>query len=478
MPSPEETIESLKEALKISADNLPLRMLLAENLTSCGRHEEAEREYTRALAQSPGDIRLAVSLAQSCFANGKYSQALVIVEDAMKKPDPPPRAFLLFARLMLNESKLQVAIDNYKRAVSLEPGLKDSHLEERLGLGASSNSSASASISASGAPEKEKQKQAVSNTSSGESLYDDHDSKDDDGDDDDKDGFSDLVEKANASFKDVGGMDEVKEQIRMKIIYPIENPEAFKAFGKKTGGGILLYGPPGCGKTHMARATAGEINARFMSIGLHQVLDMWMGNTEKNLHSIFEIARKQQPTVLFFDEVDALAASRTDMRHTTYRHVINQFLNELDGVNTSNEGVLILAATNAPWHLDSAFRRPGRFDRIVFIPPPDTKARASILRIILTGKPQEDIDFDFIAKKTDRFSGADLKALVDDCIEKKIEESMKKGGGPRPITTKDLEKSLKAVKPSTVEWFSSARNYALYSNESGLYDEIAKYLKL
>lgn len=477
MPSPEETIESLKEALKISADNLPLRMLLAENLTACGRHEEAEREYTRALAQSPSDVRLAVSLAQSCFANGKYSQALVIVEDAMKKPEPPPRAFLLFARLMLNESKLQMAVDNYKRAVSMEPGLKDSHLEERLGLGAGSASQSNGGDSAGG---KDKQRQAVGNTASGESLYNKDDSRDsdDDDNDDDEDGFSDLVEKASASFKDVGGMDEVKEQIRMKIIYPLENPEAFKAFGKKTGGGILLYGPPGCGKTHMARATAGEINARFMSIGLHQVLDMWMGNTEKNLHSIFEIARKQQPTVLFFDEVDALAASRSDMRHTTYRHVINQFLNELDGVNTSNEGVLILAATNAPWHLDSAFRRPGRFDRIVFIPPPDTKARASILRIILTGKPQEDIDFDFIAKKTDRFSGADLKALVDDCIEKKIEEALKKGGAPKPITTKDLEKSLKVIKPSTVEWFSSARNYALYSNESGLYDEIAKYLKL
>jgi len=462
MPNLDDTIESLREALKLSPDNLPLRMLLGENLLSSGRFDEAESEFTTALAKNPNNTKLAVSLAQSCFSNGKYSHAQVILEDCLTKSDVPAKAHLLYSRVMLNEGKLQEAVNHYQRALEKDAGLKDKSLEDRLGIkegGRVENKTAD------GSPRR----QAA--TAGGE-LHE-YDLEDEDDNE-----FASLVESAGIDFNDVGGMDAVKEQIRMKIIYPLQHPETFKAYGKKTGGGILLYGPPGCGKTYIARATAGQINARFIPIGLHQVLDMWIGSSEKNLHEVFEIARKTNPAVLFFDEVDALAASRADMKQTYHRHSINQFLNELDGVATSNEGVLILAATNAPWDIDSAFRRPGRFDRIIFIPPPDTSARASILRIILKGKPQDNIDFDLIAKKTDKFSGADLKALVEDCIENKIEEAMSKGSEPKPITTKDLERSLKVVKPSTSEWFASARNYALYSNESGLYDEIAKYLKL
>lgn len=468
MPSLDETIETLRAALKLSPDNLPLRMLLGENLLSSGRLEEAEREFTVALALAPNDLKLAVSLAQACFGNGKYSQALVIIEDVIRKSEVPPKAYLLYARLLLNEGKLVPAQENYNLAKSLDAALRDPSLEERLGLKGNTGQSS---------PQENREKRPLGATASGE-MKEFNSGALAEEDDEQESEFDDLVETADTDFADVGGMEGVKEQIRMKIIYPLKHPETFKAYGKKMGGGILLYGPPGCGKTYIARATAGEIEARFIPIGLHQVLDMWIGSSEKNLHEIFEIARKQNPSVLFFDEVDALAASRADMKQTYHRHTINQFLNELDGVNTSNEGVLILAATNAPWHLDSAFRRPGRFDRIIFVPPPDTAARASILRIVLKGKPQENIDFEFLAKKTDKFSGADLKAMVEDCIEKKIEEAMSKGSDPKPITTKDLEKSVKNIKPSTAEWFASARNYALYSNESGLYDEIAKYLKL
>lgn len=204
---------------------------------------------------------------------------------------------------------------------------------------------------------------------------------------------------------------------------------------------------------------------------------MWLGNSERNLHSIFENARSHKPSVLFFDEVDALAANRTDMRQSASRMVINQFLSELDGVNTSNEGVLILAATNAPWHLDSAFRRPGRFDRILFVPPPDAKARTEILLLLCSGKPVANIDYELISKKTEHFSGADLKAVVDIAVERKLQEAIKIGI-PKPLTTKDLLAAVSSVKPSTKEWFASARNYALYANEGGLYDDILKYLKM
>lgn len=238
-----------------------------------------------------------------------------------------------------------------------------------------------------------------------------------------------------------------------------------------------MYGPPGCGKTHIARATAGEISASFMAVGISDVLDMWIGQSERKLHELFEQARRDAPCVLFFDEVDALAASRSDLRASAGRQLINQFLAELDGVQASNDGVLIMAATNAPWHLDNAFRRPGRFDRILFVPPPDAPARAAILRILLRGKPTEPIAFDDVAKKTDAFSGADLKGAVDLAVERKLAEAIRRGT-PTPITTRDLAAAVKDVRATTKEWFSTARNYALYANQGGFYDAVAAYLKL
>jgi SpoVK/Ycf46/Vps4 family AAA+-type ATPase len=175
--------------------------------------------------------------------------------------------------------------------------------------------------------------------------------------------------------------------------------------------------------------------------------------------------------------VDALGASRSDMRKSGGRQLINQFLAELDGFNASNNGLLILAATNAPWHLDPAFRRPGRFDRVLFVPPPDVQARYEILRILLQGKPVDDVDYEFLAKKTGGFSGADLKSVIDVAIEEKLTVALQKGV-PEPLMTKDLQKAAKSLKATTNEWFSTARNYALYANQGGIYDDIVKYLKL
>jgi len=267
------------------------------------------------------------------------------------------------------------------------------------------------------------------------------------------------------------------EEIRMKIIYPVAHPEIFRAYGKSAGGGILMYGPPGCGKTYLARATAGEVQANFISIGLHEVLDMYIGQSEQNLHRIFDAARRQAPCVLFFDEVDALGANRADMRHNAMRQVINQFLAEMDGVDTSNEGVLILAATNTPWYVDVALRRPGRFDRGLCIPPPDQPAREAILRIHLAGKPVSRIDYARLAKETREFSGADIRGLVDRAVERKLRDAMSKGI-PEPLTTNDLLSVLKETRCTTREWFETARNYAVYSNEGGIYDDILDYLKI
>jgi SpoVK/Ycf46/Vps4 family AAA+-type ATPase len=163
------------------------------------------------------------------------------------------------------------------------------------------------------------------------------------------------------------------------------------------------------------------------------------------------------------------------MRSSAGRTLINQFLAELDGVATENEGVLFLAATNAPWHVDDAFRRPGRFDRVVFVPPPDRDARREILRIHLEGRLQEGIDLDRIAGRTDGYSGADLQSLVDVAVEAKLAASMR-DGVPRPLTTDDLRAAARKRKPTTGEWFQTARNYALHANQAGSYDAVLDYL--
>ena len=443
----EDAIRNLREALKVSPDNLPLRQHLAETLLGLGRHEEAEKEYKQALSLAPENPALKLGLASAFFQQGKNSAAIVIVEELIRRPDTPARAHLLHARLLLRAGENDRAAREYRRAIDADPSVADSFLAEQLGLRAEPGP----------AEEVDGRVRAANGDAPGTPSVD--------------------VERPTVSFKDVGGMEPLKEEIRMKIIHPMTHPDLYKAYGKTIGGGILLYGPPGCGKTYLARATAGEIKARFIAVGISDVLDMWIGQSERNLHEIFEQARQNAPCVLFFDEVDALGASRTDMKRSAGRQLINQFLSEMDGVQSSNEGVLILAATNAPWRLDSAFRRPGRFDRILFVPPPDAEARASILRLMARGKPVQDIDFESMGKKTRDFSGADLKAVVDLAVEAKLREAMK-AGVPGPLVTRDLAEAAGQVKPSTKEWFSAARNYALYANQGGLYDDILKYLKM
>ena len=450
MTSPEDVVRSLRQALEFSPDNAPLRRHLAETLLSHGRPDEAAEEYRRMLVDAPKDSTLQLALARAYFHAGKFTPALVVIEELMKTDEPAAGVLALFARLLYQRGEVDRAVRQYRAAVSQDAALADDLFATQLGIDAAEDDS--------------------SDVVDGRMRLGG-------GDDDDEDESNVEAERPKINFADVGGMDAVKEDIRLKIILPLEQPELFKAYGKTAGGGILLYGPPGCGKTHLARATAGEIKARFISVGINDVLDMWMGNSERNLHAIFEQARRLRPCVLFFDEIDALGASRADMRHTGGRHLINQFLAELDGVKSSNEGLLILGATNAPWHIDNAFRRPGRFDRIIFVPPPDTSAREAVLRILCRDKPVAEIDFAAVAKKTPDFSGADLKGVVEAAVEAKLRAAIR-GGGIQPLGTRDLIDAAKNLKPTTKEWFASARNYALYSNQGGTYDDILKYLKM
>jgi len=457
-------IPALKEALEASPDNVPLLVLLARAEEAQFDLEDAAGHYQQALGFDPSNVDAAVGIARVLDYLGETSQSILRMEALCEKQPELASAWLLRATLALKEGQAKEARAYYERATELDNGLADDALLERIvKAGGTSAGPRRAALTPGGIVEE------------------DWDADDDDGSFEGGDAALahelelEFKSKVTIAFDDVGEMEEVKENIRMKIIYPLQKPELFKAYGKQAGGGVLLYGPPGCGKTMLSRATAGEIESNFFSVGLHQILDMYVGQSEQKLHQIFELVRSQAPAVLFFDEIDALAADRKDLKGSAARTVINQFLAELDGADASNEGMLVIGATNAPWQLDGAFLRPGRFDRLVFVPPPDEPARAEIARLMAREKPVIDFDPDHLAKKTAGFSGADISAVFDRATEATLPEAMKRGEVV-PITGKDLAKQAKSVKPSTKKWFESAKNYALYANQSGFYDEVLDYM--
>lgn len=289
--------------------------------------------------------------------------------------------------------------------------------------------------------------------------------------------FTPLAPARNpVRFADIGGMATLKDAARMKIILPFRQPELFRKYGKAAGGGILLYGPPGCGKTYFAKAIAGECEATFFNIGIHDILNLYVGNSERNVRKLFDTARASKPAILFLDELDALGRKRDLMRHSSLTTTINAFLAELDGVESDNTDLLIIGATNAPWDIDSAFKRPGRFDQLFFVPPPDEAARQAILDLHLRGKPVESANTARLARDTEHFSGADLAALIDDAASRVLAEVLN-GSPERPIHMNDLLDARKPARPTTGEWLATARNYVDYANDGGDYDAVAEYLK-
>jgi AAA+ superfamily predicted ATPase len=284
------------------------------------------------------------------------------------------------------------------------------------------------------------------------------------------------VERSTVTLADVGGMEEVKARLEAAFLAPMRNPELKRLYGKSLRGGLLLYGPPGCGKTFIARALAGELGAQFVSVSLADILEMWIGQSERNLHDVFELARRNAPCVLFLDEIDALGQKRSLLRNSAMRSTVNQLLAELDGVSADNEGVFVLAATNAPWDVDPAMRRPGRLDRMLLVLPPDQPARAAILRHHLRDRPIARIDVNKLAKRTDGFSGADLAHVCEVGAERALLDSARTGT-TRLIEMADLDAAISEIKPSIRPWLESARNVALFANEGGQYDELLAYLK-
>jgi|GEM_PF-432771 len=280
---------------------------------------------------------------------------------------------------------------------------------------------------------------------------------------------------AKVTFDDVAGLKELKKTIQLRIISPFQNQGLFSKFRKKAGGGVLMYGPPGCGKTYIARATAGECRASFIPVHITDILNKYIGESERNLKDMFDKARGQKPSIMFFDEVDTIGFNRSHSS-SSMRGVIDTFLTEMEGIDTSTDQVLIIGATNMPWDVDDALKRPGRFDRLVFVAPPDEDAREHLFRLKLSGRYADSIDTRSLARRTEFFSGADIDNLCERAAERVLGEILETGV-ERPIRMEDFEALLQEVRPSTLEWLRKAKNFVKYANQSGIYNDVEDYLR-
>jgi len=284
------------------------------------------------------------------------------------------------------------------------------------------------------------------------------------------------AERPALALADVAGMTEVKARLEAAFLAPLRNPELRRLYHKSLRGGLLLYGPPGCGKTFIARAVAGELGAQFMTVSFADVIDMYVGQSERNIRQLFASARKISPCVLFLDEVDAIGQKRSQLRNSAMRTAVNQLLLELDDVSAANEGVFILGASNHPWDVDSALRRPGRFDRMLLVLPPDAPAREAVFRFHLRDRPVAGIELTRLAGLTDGYSAADIAHACESAAELALLDSAR-SGQVRMIGQPDLVRAIGEITPSIGPWFESARNVALFANEGGAYDDLAAYLK-
>ncbi|GIG68743.1 ATP-binding protein [Phytomonospora endophytica] len=293
-----------------------------------------------------------------------------------------------------------------------------------------------------------------------------------------EDGVPDLwdAERPTVTLADVAGLGEVKKHLDTTFLAPLRNPELAAAFGQTPGGSLLMYGPPGCGKTFIARAIAGDLGASFIHVTLPELLSKWIGDSEKAIHTVFRNARAAAPCVIFFDEFDALGGRRTSGGGGAHamRMIVTQLLEELDGVSSVNDGVYFLAATNRPWDIDPALRRPGRIDKTVLVLPPDTAARTAILEGDLKGKPADGVDLARVAAATEGFSGADIAHVVKVALQQALTASME-AGAVVPVTTADLLAVAGGVTPSTASWFDQVAPVLEYGADDGTFAQLRAY---
>ncbi len=280
--------------------------------------------------------------------------------------------------------------------------------------------------------------------------------------------------KSNITFKDVVGMKKEKTLIYENIILAIKKPELLKAYGKKMGLGVIFYGPPGCGKTYFVNAIGGETNSNVMIARINEIVDMYAGNTEKNMHAIFEQARKNTPVVVFFDEIDALGGKRDGGggggdQQNFMRMAVNQFLQEMDGVEKNPEGIFVIGATNQPWDIDPALKRSKRFGEAIYIPPPDYKTRKQAFIYNTRKMPIGRINFGRLARATIGFSQADIEEISDKAALIPAAEEDRTGKS-RKILMRDFLRMIKTHGNTLDEWYAMIKKQIISKTETQIVD--------
>lgn len=252
------------------------------------------------------------------------------------------------------------------------------------------------------------------------------------------------VSDTGVSFDEVAGLKEAKQEIALKVIEPNKHPEVFRRFNKKNGGGILLYGVPGTGKTMLAQAIAHEIDAKFFTVKCSDILSKWVGDAEQNIRNLFEEARKYPTSIIFFDEFEAIAPKR-DTYSTVMKRVVPELLAQIQGFEKNENNLIIIAATNRPWDIDTAFLRPGRFDRSIYVPLPDEEARETIIENKLKSVPcDDDLDIQEIVNITNGFNGADVSHFCEKLKDLAISRELQTGEVTK-ISNSDIDSAKQMV---------------------------------
>lgn len=464
-------LSAIRDALAQSPENISLLLLFARECLEEHRTDEAREIFDRVLKLDPTQIDAQLGVAKVLYAEGDLSGAAVRAERVLQGDPNYAPAHLLLSRVCLGEGDKARATQHFDLAAQADGTLVDPVLERELGRTVRDARRAAPSTQAEGGFND-----ASFESESGPEFFDDPFAGDPPfewrpetfyapGD----------PERSRVTFADVGGMDDLKEEIRLKIIYPLQYPDLYKAYGKKTGGGIMIYGPPGCGKSHILRAVAGEVACNYLAVGLHEIFDPYFGSSERNLHQVFETARANAPCVLVFDEIDSLAMDRRNVREGQLRNLVNQFLHELDALRSDDQRVLVIGSTNQPWLIDPAFQRPGRFDQVIFVPPPDEHARTQIVELFAHDKPISGLDAPKLVSLTEGFSGADLKWVFDRAAELTLSSAIH-AGKSKPVTMDLLVEVARKHSPSAASWFESLKSQPQFSNEEGLLKEVRTFM--
>lgn len=435
-----ETIQALRAALHHTPENLALRKHLAELLLEYGDYGDAEKELREALSVAPEDTEIRILLAEAFFQQERQSEALVILEELLHNGDVPADAYMLAAHTYLEVGDAEQSAWCYRKAIEKDPSFYDANLEMRLNIDTDHEMVASTS-----AEEESRYGSSRRTVRGGDPAPVSAPPSDD------------RPERTLATFAEVAGLDEAKDAIRRLFLQPIQNDGLHRNRRSTAGGGLLLYGPPGCGKTHIARAIAGESPAAFIAVTPHQIFEGRDSSPERGLHELFEIARQQAPCVLFLDEVDVFGAAREESSGAAAR-LTSQLLAELDHIFSDNHGVLVLAATNRPWHLDPALLREGRFGHQIYVGPPDATVRHQHLTRLLAGVSPEPLDVRRLVRKTRHFSPAELRAVLERARMARMIPGLTRRSSAIP-TLADLLAAVRRMRPAWPDWKSLAREF-------------------